>query len=284
MSDISPKRSARRTAPKRAAPAGSPPKDEPGESSDWHRRVVDRSLRSATKKSIDRGASFIRAATTLLERSDGDGFTVQEVADEAGQSLRTLYQYFESKDDLLLAVFEETMKTYARMIRESITDLEDPLERLAGAVMAASRMPEQSRASVDVGLARLRRKLGQVEPELVARAQEPVLDVFLDLYRQAVVAGRVDDRGEQQAVYIITALNSAIIISRTLGNEYGLELPDHPDLARFCLQGLGAEVADDAWYAGVGNRITLPDGPTASRFTPPAAGKTPAASKVARSV
>ena len=47
---------------------------------------------------------------------------MQEVADEAGQSLRTLYQYFESKDDLLLAVFEEAMKTYARMIRESIAE------------------------------------------------------------------------------------------------------------------------------------------------------------------
>ncbi len=57
---------------------------------------------------------------------------MQEVADEAGQSLRTLYQYFESKDDLLLAVFEEAMKTYARMIREAIADVDDPLERLGG--------------------------------------------------------------------------------------------------------------------------------------------------------
>ena len=40
----------------------------------------------------------------MLKRSNGESLTVQDVADEAGQSLRTLYQYFASKDDLLLAV------------------------------------------------------------------------------------------------------------------------------------------------------------------------------------
>ena len=90
---------------------------------DWHDRVVKRSLRTATQRSIDRGISLVQAAARLLERSNGDRFTVQEVADEAGQSLRTLYQYFESKDDLLLAVFEESMQTYARMIGDAIVDL-----------------------------------------------------------------------------------------------------------------------------------------------------------------
>ena len=112
---------------------------------------------------------------------------------------------------------------------------------------------------------RRRSKLGQVEPALVARSQEPVLSVFAELYRDAVAAGRIDDRGEEKAVYIITALNSALIISRTLGNEYGLDLPDHPDLARFCLQGLGAEVDGDDWYRRVGGLVRLPRGPISSR-------------------
>jgi AcrR family transcriptional regulator len=243
-----------------------PPPAEPSETdqgADWHRRVIDRSLRSATKKSIDKGASLIRAATTLLERSNGDGFTVQEVADEAGQSLRTLYQYFESKDDLLLAVFEEAMKVYARMIRESIEAIEGPLERLAGAVIAAARMPERSAGGVDVGLSRLRLKLREVEPELVARSQLPVQSVFLSLYDDAVEAGEIVERGRQGSVYIITALNGAIITSQILGNEYSLALPDPHELARFILQGLGAE-RDDAWFDAVAAQVQLPPGPLAS--------------------
>src|SRR5215510_14271871 len=142
------------------SPAPSEPLNIDDDTADWHRRVVGRSLKTATQRSIDRGSSLVQAAATLLERSHGDGFTVQDVADEAGQSLRTLYQYFESKDDLLLAVFEEAMRTYARMIHDSVAKLEDPLERLAGAMLAAVRMPDFSDTGVDRGLARLRFKLG----------------------------------------------------------------------------------------------------------------------------
>src|SRR3546814_3762349 len=87
---------------------------------DWKRRVVGRSLRTAAERSVDRGLSLINAAVSVLQRSNGADITVQEVADEAGQSLRTLYQYFERKDDLLLAVLEEAMRTYASMIQSEI--------------------------------------------------------------------------------------------------------------------------------------------------------------------
>jgi AcrR family transcriptional regulator len=250
-----------KSTPKRARPKPTPttaPLTTGGEDvADWHRRVVDRSLRSATKKSIDRGAAFIRAASILLERSNGDGFTVQEVADESGQSLRTLYQYFESKDDLILAVFEEAMKAYADAIRAAIVDLDDPVERLAGAVMAAATIPERRRTGVDIGLTRLRKKLGQVEPDLVARSQEPVISLLKDLVGQAAASGQVADFGDEQAVYMVAALNTAFIISDTLGNEYGLALPDARDLARFCLQGLGADLGTD-WYATIDDRLHLP--------------------------
>ena len=102
-----------RTGGLRPAVPDAPTAAGPGDDAAWHARVVQRSLRSATQRSIDRGTSLVQAAARLLERTNGDRFTVQDVADEAGQSLRTLYQYFESKDDLLLAVFEEAMRTYA---------------------------------------------------------------------------------------------------------------------------------------------------------------------------
>ena len=105
--------------------------------------------------------NLIRAATTVLARAEGEDITVQEVADEAGQSLRTLYQYFESKDDLLLAVFEEAMRTYARLIARAIVDFTDPLERLAAAMVAAVRMPEVTGSGVDRGLVRLRLRLSR---------------------------------------------------------------------------------------------------------------------------
>ena len=107
----------------------------------WQRRVVGRSLQDAQRRSIDRGARLVRAAANVLERNGGASLTVQEVADEAGQSLRTLYQYFASKDELLLAVHEEAMRTFERLLRGAVAELDDPVERLAGAVIASGRMP-----------------------------------------------------------------------------------------------------------------------------------------------
>lgn len=226
---------------------------------DWHRRVVDRSLGPAAQRSIDRGSSLIRAAATLLERSGGDSFTVQDVADEAGQSMRTLYHYFESKDDLLLAVFEEAMRTYARMIEDAIADLSDPLERLGGGVIAAVRMQEYSGSGVTRGLARLRLKLAEVDPELIARSQEPVTTLMRGLLEDAAEAGRIETDDLDGSAFMILALRSAFITSRTLGNDYGVELPSVHLLTAFCLRGLGAS-PDDDWYESIDSRLVMPTG------------------------
>ena len=233
-----------------------PERLDPDGGADWHRRVVDRSLRSATQRSIDRGASLIQAAATLLERSNGDGFTVQDVADEAGQSLRTLYQYFESKDDLLLAVFEEAMRTYAGMLRRAIEGIDDPLERLAGAILAALRMPEFSGTGVTRGLARLRLKLTEVEPDLVGRAQVPVNSLLLELIEAAVEAEQLPPTDVEAATFMVMSLNAAFITSNTLGNDSGMAVPEVGRLAAFCLNGLGAPI-DDARLADIEGRLKL---------------------------
>jgi len=234
---------------------------------DWHRRVVGRSLRTAAERSVDRSMHLIRAAVAVLDRSDGGDITVQEVADEAGQSLRTLYQYFESKDDLLLAVFEEAMRTYAQLITGAIDDLADPLERLAGAMLAAARMPEVSGTGVDRGLTRLRLKLSDTRPELVGRAQSAVTTLVRGLVESAAATGRITAGDTEAATFMLLSLNAAVITSETLGNDAGVRAPDAVGLAAFCLRGLGAEL-DDAWLATIDARLRVPARRPHRRGTP----------------
>jgi AcrR family transcriptional regulator len=231
---------------------------------DWQRRVVGRSLRTAAERSVDRGMNLIRAATVVLDRSSGQDITVQEVADEAGQSLRTLYQYFESKDDLLLAVFEEAMRTYARLIEGAIADLTDPLERLAGAVVAALRMPERSGSGIDRGLVRLRLRLSETKPESVGRAQSTVTALVRGLVEAAAAAGRIEASDPEAATFMILSLNAAFITTGTLGNDAGVGRPDVVGITAFCLRGLGAEL-DEGWYRSVASRVHLPPARAAGR-------------------
>ncbi len=229
----------------------------------WQRRVVDRSLDDAKRRSIDRGARLIRAAAKVLDRTNGESLTVQEVADEAGQSLRTLYQYFSSKDDLLLAVYEEAMRTYARLITAAVKSFEDPLERLAGGIMASARMPAMHGSGVDRGLSHLRLQLSQARPALVASAQEPVTVFFRGLIDDAVAAGQLPgvdaDTGIESATYFVCSLRNSYNTSVTLGNDLGLELPNVVDLSLFSLGGLGA-VLPREWHQKVDDDLHLTGG------------------------
>lgn len=231
---------------------------EPEEdASDWHRRVVGRSLDTARRRSIDRGARLIRAAAKVLERNGGESLTVQEVADEAGQSLRTLYQYFASKDDLLLAVFEEAMRTYARLIKAAIDGLDDPVERLAGALIASVRLQAlHDKHGVDRGLSRLRLQLGQAEPALLARSQEPVISVLRELVAEALADTPSQHLGADQATYFVSTARSSLIMSVTLGKDIDVELPGVVDLSIFCLSGIGIE-RPRAWHEDVDTRLPL---------------------------
>jgi AcrR family transcriptional regulator len=232
---------------------------EPELVADWERRVVARSLRAAAERSVDRSRNLIRAAAAVLERANGDDITVQEVAEEAGQSLRTLYQYFESKDDLLLAVFEEAMRLYARLIEGAIADLDDPLDRVAGAVVAAVRMPERIGGGLDRGLARLRVKLSEVQPELVGRAQADVTSLLRELLEDAAAAGRIQIEDPDAATFIVLSINAAFITALTLGNDAGVRRPEVVTVAAFCLRGLGAEL-DDGWFERVDGSLRFPTG------------------------
>ena len=171
--------------------------------------------------------------------------------------MRTVYQYFESKDDLLLAVFEEAMRAYGGLIRAAIVDLDDPLERLAGAMITAVRGPEVSQSGVDRGLARMRLKLSQVQPELVGRAQLPVNTIVRELIDAALEAEQIRTNDPEGATFMVLALNAGYISNYTLGNDWGVRPPEVYGLVSFCLRGLGATIEDE-WLEAVTAKLRFP--------------------------
>ena len=81
--------------------------------------AVARSLDSARLRSEGRVQRFLDAGFELLSRAEsGKEFTVQEVVDRSGQSLRSFYQYFAGKHELLLALFDEAILSTADRLEE----------------------------------------------------------------------------------------------------------------------------------------------------------------------
>jgi AcrR family transcriptional regulator len=103
--------------------------------------AVARSLDSARVRSEGRVQRFLDAGFELLSRAEsGKEFTVQEVVDRSGQSLRSFYQYFAGKHELLLALFDEAIRSTADRLEEAIAGEKTPLDRLHRFIVEYYRM------------------------------------------------------------------------------------------------------------------------------------------------
>src|SRR5438874_7509705 len=96
----------------------------------WRHRAVSKSLSAARTRAEQRVQGLLDAAFALIDESGTTQFTIQEVVDRSKQSLRGFYQYFESKDELLFALLEETIRESFKDIRSAVESESEPLDRL----------------------------------------------------------------------------------------------------------------------------------------------------------
>ena len=91
---------------------------------------MSRSVEPARQAAEARVQRFVDAALELLSGPTGADFTVQNVVDRSGLSLRSFYHHFAGKYELMLALFEEGIRTTADQLEAELGELSDPLERL----------------------------------------------------------------------------------------------------------------------------------------------------------
>ncbi len=188
---------------------------EPSDEGQPSRRelAVARSLDPARVRAEKRVQRFLDAALELMQTSKGKEFTVQEVVERSGQSLRSFYQYFAGKHELLLALFEESVRTTAERLQASIEDVDDPLERLhrfAVDYYEACRPAPRGRATKQdpAPLAEFAQQLMTAHPKEASRAYEPIVSLLEELLEAAAAAGaiRPDVHNRHMAGVILQAV------------------------------------------------------------------------------
>lgn len=157
---------------------------------------------------------FIDAAFDLMSDSPpGNDFTVQDVVERSGQSLRSFYQYFGGKQELLLALFEESVRSTADELRDRIRDQQDPLERLRRFVLdyyslCRPTRRARSKKKSPVALAEFAQQLMTAHPQQATRAFAPIVSLFEEALEKAVAAGvvRRDLRQRRVAGIVLEAI------------------------------------------------------------------------------
>ncbi len=173
------------------------PETVEGEGLSWREQAVARSLDPARLRAESRVQRFFDAATELINSGSGGEFTVQEVVERSGQSLRSFYQYFGGKHELLLALFEESVRSTAEHLSARIAQEDDALERLHCFVVEYYRLcrpaaegeaGKDGRAPV---MAEFAQQLLTTHPKEAARAFAPLVVLFEEVLQQATAAGAV---------------------------------------------------------------------------------------------
>jgi TetR/AcrR family fatty acid metabolism transcriptional regulator len=78
----------------------------------------------------DKRDALLRAAIETFAETGFFNAQVADVARTAGVAAGTVYLYFRGKNDLLISIFENTMRDAIAAGRQSIAGIEDPLARL----------------------------------------------------------------------------------------------------------------------------------------------------------
>ncbi|WP_217561524.1 TetR/AcrR family transcriptional regulator [Streptomyces sp. GbtcB6] len=224
----------------------------------WRQRAVERSTRAAKLRAEQRVQRFLDAAQELIADKGTTDFTVQEVVERSRQSLRSFYQHFDGKHELLLALFEDALSTSAAEIREKAAAGRDPLDRLKIAVdllygSSTPRKGQQSPLFTDFAI-----QLLVTHPDQVATAHLPLLAYFTELVEEAVEAGQAVAAKPRRTASLI--MQTAMFTAQAPAAPVGA----HPspitaeEVWAFCLGGLrGPGTTEDP--AATAPATTAPD-------------------------
>ena len=94
------------------------------------RRPRQLSSRPDKVEKPDKRDTILRAAIDTFAARGYFTAQVADVAKAAGIAAGTVYLYFRGKDDLLVSIFERTMREAIAEGRASVAAIEDPIERL----------------------------------------------------------------------------------------------------------------------------------------------------------
>jgi AcrR family transcriptional regulator len=163
----------------------------------WRELAVARSLDPARVRAEKRVQRFLDAALELMMNSSGKEFTVQDVVERSGQSLRSFYLYFAGKYELLLALFEESVRSTAAHLEQVVADDDEPLARLRRFTVEYYRLcqpsPKARSAAKAPGpaMAEFAQQLLTQHPKEASRAFVPLVEILEQLLDDAAAAGAI---------------------------------------------------------------------------------------------
>ena len=160
------------------------PAVDPEETARWEQRTVNRVLESGDAQLLERSRLIVDAAYDLLRDEGLDGLTIRAVLKKTGLARRAFYERFAGKDDLMLAVFEHTIRRASKQYSEMIASMPDPLERvelIVTSMVPGARESSDEQQAADRRSAAMSRehvRLAESRPEELQESLRPLVGLI----------------------------------------------------------------------------------------------------------
>lgn len=159
----------------------------------WQERAIERRLGNARARAVARSTKFLTTALELVQESGQTNFTLQTLADRSNLSLRTFYQHFSGKDELLLALYEDVTAQYTETIREKVEAADGPMGQLEAWCKAVLSRPGSSREVGGRLVLIYNLTLEMDQPEAFAKVWAPHRKLLTQILTACSEAGLIRD-------------------------------------------------------------------------------------------
>ena len=213
----------------------------PSEVPAWKQRAVERSTKAAKLRAEQRVERFLDAAQAIISKKGSTDFTVQEVVDRSRQSLRSFYQHFDGKHELLLALFEDALRRAAEQISAAAAGQTDPLDRLKVAVELLFELCRPDPTAQRPLFTDFAPQLLVSHPAEVKVAHAPLLALFTELMTDAEAAGELRAGVSGRRTAALT-MQTVMFIAQSSGapDEETVHPLTADEVWDFCAQGFAA--------------------------------------------
>jgi TetR/AcrR family fatty acid metabolism transcriptional regulator len=144
--------------------------------------------RNGRKRNPQRELRILEAALELFGRKGFEATTVSAICEAAGVSEATLYEYFESKEQVLFSIAERYTRGEVERLEHVRQFIHDPREKLRVVIQAHLEFYERNPLYTSVALLTLKANRNFTRSaayEVVRQASRPIVEAF----REGVEAG-----------------------------------------------------------------------------------------------
>jgi TetR/AcrR family transcriptional regulator len=197
-------------------------------------------VQQSRSRSIEHAEVIVAAARRLLAEKD-ETFTTQQLVKEAGVALKTFYRHFASKDQLMLAVLENTILDACATFEQRARRMRSPVARLRFYVTAAIRSLEDDDVTVRRVITAEHYRLHQIFPDQLAAATRPFAELLQKEIELAQTEGLLAPRDARRDAWMVAEL------TQSLFHHYAFASTDESvdeiaaGIWQFCFAALGGQ-------------------------------------------